>query len=79
MATLAPAFLTKLQNLPSQRQAEVEDFVEFLTQREARATAAARLGDSLAKLDATGMSPLSDEEIAAEIADARRERAARRH
>jgi hypothetical protein len=36
------------------------------------------LGESLAKLDALNLPPLSDEEIAAEIQTARQERAARR-
>ena len=78
MATIAPTLLTKLQNLPTQRQAEVESFVEFLASREARAEAAARLGDSLATLDSLGLPALTDEEIAAEIAAARQDRPAPR-
>ncbi|MDP2823382.1 MAG: hypothetical protein Q8O52_11995 [Sulfuritalea sp.] len=78
MSTVEPNLILKLQKLPPQRLAEVADFVEFLAVREARAEAGARLGESLAKLDALNLPPLSDEEIAAEIQTARQERAARR-
>lgn len=74
----AQALIEKIQQLPPKRLAEVEDFVDFLRAREARADAGARLGESLAKLDALNMPPLSDDEIAAEIQTARQERAARR-
>lgn len=77
MAAIAPTLIQKLQALPPQRLAEVEDFVTFLAVREVHATAGARLGDSLAKLDALNLPPLSDQEIEAEIAAARRERAQR--
>jgi hypothetical protein len=72
------ALLEKLKALPPERVAEVEDFVEFLAAREARVAAGARLGESLARLDALNLPPLSDEEIAAEIQAARQDRAARR-
>ncbi len=78
MSAIAPALLQKIESLPQQRVAEVEDFVEFLMARENRNAAGARLGDALAKLDAMNQPPLSDEEIAAEIAAARRERSPRR-
>jgi hypothetical protein len=78
MSTVEPTLIQKLQKLPPQRLAEVADFVEFLAAREARAEAGARLGESLAKLDALNLPPLSDEEIEAEIQTARQERAARR-
>jgi hypothetical protein len=78
MAALEPSLLQKLQKLPPQRLAEVADFVDFLTAREERTTAAARLGESLAKLDALNLQPFSDDEIEAEIQAARQERARRR-
>ncbi|MGQ0591988.1 MAG: DUF2281 domain-containing protein [Gammaproteobacteria bacterium] len=78
MAAILPKLIQKLQKLPPQRLAEVEDFVEFLTVREARIAAGARLGESLAKLDALNLPPLSDEDIDAEIQAARQERATRR-
>ncbi|MBE7421477.1 MAG: DUF2281 domain-containing protein [Zoogloeaceae bacterium] len=74
----AQALIEKIRQLPPQRLAEVEDFVDFLRTREERAAAGARLGESLAKLDALNLPPLSDEEIAAEIQAAREQRAARR-
>ena len=78
MAAIQPALIQKLQELPPQRLAEVEDFVEFLRTREARAAAGMRLGESLAKIDALNLPPVSNEEIEAEIQAARQERAARR-
>ncbi|MEO7557675.1 MAG: DUF2281 domain-containing protein [Gammaproteobacteria bacterium] len=78
MAAIANTLIQKLQKLPPQRLAEVEDFVEFLVVRETRATAGAQLGESLAKLDALNFPQLSDEEIEAEIQAARQERAAAR-
>ena len=78
MATIRPTLLQKLQALPPRRLAEVEAFVEFLAEREVRAVAAERLGESLARLDSVNLPPISDEEIEAEIEEARRERAARR-
>ena len=49
--------------------------MDFLAAREERTTAGARLGESLAKLDALNLPALSDEEIEAEIQAARKERA----
>jgi Protein of unknown function (DUF2281) len=78
MAAIEQALIEKLQQLPPQRLAEVKDFVEFLTAREARAAAGERLGQTLDKLDALGLPPISDDEIAAEIQAARQDRTARR-
>jgi hypothetical protein len=78
MIAIAPALIQKLQQLPPQRLAEVEDFVEFLAAREMRSAAGTRLGESLAKLDALNLPPLSDDEINAEIQAARQERAVQR-
>lgn len=78
MNAIAPTLIQKLQELPPQRLAEVEDFVEFLAVREMRSAAGARLGESLVKLDALNLPPLSDDEINAEIQAARKERAAQR-
>lgn len=72
------ALIEKIQQLPPQRLAEVEDFVDFLRTREDRAAAGARLGESLARIDALNLPPFSDDEIAAEIQAAREQRAARR-
>lgn len=77
MNAIAPALIQKLQQLPQQRLAEVEDFVEFLTARESRALAGANLGKSFAELDKLNLPQLTDEEIDAEIQAARKERTAR--
>ncbi|MEW5967995.1 MAG: DUF2281 domain-containing protein [Pseudomonadota bacterium] len=77
-AIVEQALIEKLQKLPPQRQAEVRDFVEFLAAREERAAAGAHLGESLARLDALNLPPLSDEEIEAEIQAARQDRTVRR-
>jgi hypothetical protein len=74
----AQALIEKIRQLPPQRLAEVEDFVDFLRTREKRAAAGTRLGESLARLDALNLPPFSDAEIAAEIQAAREQRAARR-
>lgn len=76
MTAIAPTLIEKLQKLPAQRLAEVEDFVEFLSVREAHSNAGARLGESLAKLDAANMNVFTDEEIEAEITAARAQRRA---
>jgi len=78
MTPIEPALIAKLQKLPPQRLAEVKDFVEFLAAREERSAAGVRLGESLARLDALDLPPISDEEIEAEIQAARQDRAARR-
>lgn len=75
MNAIAPTLIQKLQELPPQRLAEVEDFVEFLVMREMRSAAGVRLGESLVKLDALNLPPLYDDDINAEIQAARRERA----
>ncbi len=72
-----PTLIEKLRMLRPQHLAAVKDFVEFLAAREERAAAGARLGESLARLDALNLPPPSDEEIAAEIQAARQDRAAR--
>lgn len=77
MSSPEQALMEKIRQLPSQRLAEVLDFVEFLAAREARAAAGTRLGEALARLDALNLPPITDEEIAAEIQAARQDRAAR--
>lgn len=78
MNAIAPTLIQKLQELPPQRLAEVEDFVEFLAVREMRSAAGARLGESFAKLDALNLPQLSDDEINVEIQAARQERTTQR-
>ena len=56
--------LAKLRSLPPQRQAEVEDFVEFLATKE-RTCALDRLLKLAPALEAAGAEPMSEEEIVA--------------
>ncbi|MFO1464931.1 MAG: DUF2281 domain-containing protein [Steroidobacteraceae bacterium] len=73
------SLIDKLQRLPPERQAEVEDFVDFLEKRDAqtRSEAARRLGEAFQRLDALDEPPMSAEEIQAEIDAVRAERRAR--
>ncbi|MGD9582218.1 MAG: hypothetical protein AB7V26_00920 [Lysobacterales bacterium] len=68
--------IDKLNTLPPQRRAEVEDFVDFLKGREAseRTEAARRLGEAFKKLDALNWPAMSEEEVQTEIDAARAER-----
>ena len=70
------ALIEKLKNLPPERMAEVEDFVDFLRTREeeARDTAAGRLGEAMARLAEVELPAMSEDEVQAEIDAARRER-----
>ena len=79
MSTNTEALIEKLQSLPPQRRADVEDLVDFLKHRTntERSDAAERLGDAFKKLDALDELPMSEDEIQAEINAARAERRAR--
>lgn len=69
--------IEKLQALPPERQAEVEDFVDFLTAKARKQAAFDRLLAIAPALQAAGVEPLTEEEIDAEIKAARAERRAR--
>jgi Protein of unknown function (DUF2281) len=73
------ALIEKLQALPPEERAEVEDFVDFLRARQERVRdqAAQRLGEAFAKLDALNLPPLTAQEVQAEIDAARAERRSR--
>lgn len=70
------ALIEKLQSLPPQQRAEVEDFIDFLKARQERVRndAARRLGEAFAKLDALNQPPPCADEVQAEIDAARAER-----
>jgi hypothetical protein len=78
MSANPDVLLKKLKDLPPQRLAEVEDFVDFLKVRDdqARAAAGRRLGEAMAKLDALNLPPMAAEEVRAEIKAARAARRA---
>jgi hypothetical protein len=71
------ALISKIKTLSPQQVAEVEDFVEFLAAKAARRAALDRLLAIAPALEAAGVEPMSEEEIAAEVKAARAERRAR--
>ena len=70
--------IEKLKRLPPQQRAEVEDFVDFLAAKTKKRAALDRLLAIAPALEASGIAPLSDEEIAAEVDAVRTERRARK-
>jgi hypothetical protein len=72
------AFLEKLQALPPEQRAEVEDFVDFLTSRAKKRLALDKLLAIAPALEAAGVEPMSEEEIDAEVKAARAARRARK-
>jgi hypothetical protein len=74
MTAIEATLIEKLKRLPPSRVAEVVDFVDFLASREERAAAAQRLTEAIAKIDALGLPPISDEEVAEEVQAAQRAR-----
>jgi hypothetical protein len=76
-ATVEQSLITKIEALSPQQVAEVEDFVEFLAAKSKRRVAFDRLLAIAPALEAAGVVPLSEDEIAAEVKAARTERRAR--
>ena len=77
MAMSDELLIEKLKRLPPEKRAEVEDFVEFLATKSRRLAAIDRLLSIAPALEAAGVPPMTEEEIAAEIKAARAERRAR--
>lgn len=69
--------ISKIRTLSSQQVAEVEDFVEFLAAKAIKRSALDRLLSIAPALEAAGVEPMSEEEIAAEVKAARLERRAK--
>jgi len=76
-AQAVAALIEKLQALPPEQRAEVEDFVDFLSGRAKKRAALDRLLAIAPALEAAGDTPMSMEEINAEVKAARAERRAR--
>ncbi len=76
-ATIEQALMSKIRALTPQQVAEVEDFVEFLAAKSRKNAALDRLLAIAPALEAAGMPPFSENEIAEEIRAARAERRAR--
>ncbi len=77
MDVIDPTLIEKLKRSPPQKLAEIEDFVDFVARKDARRAALDRLLAIAPALEAAGLAPMSEEEIAAEIAAVRAERPAR--
>ncbi|HXY98595.1 MAG TPA: DUF2281 domain-containing protein [Stellaceae bacterium] len=67
MPTDPQALIEKIQALPAERIAEVEDFVEFLSAKERRQAALDRLFVIAPAIEAAGAPPITEEEILAEV------------
>lgn len=74
MTALESQLLKQLEKLPPHRIAEVVDFAAFMAAREEREAAARRLGESMAKLHALDLPPLSEDEIEEAVQESRRAR-----
>lgn len=61
------ALISKIKTLSPQQMAEVEDFVEFLVAKAGRRAALDRLLAIAPALEAAGVEPMSEEEIATEV------------
>ena len=66
--------LDKLDQLPPEQQAEVENFVDFLANKQRRRAALDRLLSIAPALEAAGVQPISDDEVVALVKEARAER-----
>lgn len=73
-AAVEQALLSKIRALSPEQVAEVEGFVEFLAARSRKNAALDRLLAIAPALEAAGVQPMSDEDIAAEVKAARAER-----
>jgi urease accessory protein UreF len=76
-ATVEQSLVEKIRALSPQQVAEVEDFIEFLTSKARKRAALDRLLAIAPALEAAGAEPLTEEDIAAEVAAAREARRAR--
>jgi hypothetical protein len=77
MSMTDQVLLETLKSLPAQQRAEVEDFVEFLAAKAKKRAAWDRLLAIAPALEAAGVEPMSEDEVAAEIKAARAQRRAR--
>ena len=76
-ATVERDLIAKIKALSPQQVAEVEDFVEFLAAKSKRRAAFDRLLAIAPALEAAGVEPMTEGEIADEVRAARAERRAR--
>ena len=77
MPSDAATLIAKIQALPADRLAEVEDFVDFVAAKTHRLAALDRLLAIAPALEAAGAPPMTDEDIAAELQAVRAARRSR--
>jgi hypothetical protein len=77
MASDTATLIAKIQALPTDRLAEVEDFVDFVAAKSRRLSALDRLLAIVPALEAAGAPPMTDEDIDAELAAVRASRRSR--
>ena len=70
-ASVEQSLISKIKALSPQHVAEVEDFVEFLAAKSKRRAALDRLLAIVPALEAAGVEPMTEDEIAAEVESAR--------
>ena len=68
------ALIKKIESLPAERIAEVEEFVDFLATKARRLSALDRLVAVAPALEAAGAPPITEGDIAAEVEAVRTER-----
>jgi hypothetical protein len=71
MQTIPQALIAKMESLPADRLAEVEDFIDFISAKTRRREALDRLLSVAPALETAGATPINEEEIQAEIDAAR--------
>lgn len=76
-AIVEQRLISKIRSLSPRQMAEVEDFVEFLAVKAAKREALDRLLTVAPALEAMGVEPMTEEEIAAEVEAVREERRGR--
>lgn len=76
-ATVEQVLITKIKALSPQQVAEVVDFLKFLAAKSAKRPAFDRLLAIAPALEAAGVEPMSEDEIAAEVKAGRAQRRAR--
>ncbi len=67
MNVVDQVLIEKIRQLPPQQFAVIEDFVEFLADKASKRAALDHLLSVAPAMEAAGITPLTEEEIAAEI------------
>lgn len=77
-AIVEQSLIAKIRTLSPKEVIEVESFVEFLASKSKKRVAMERLLAIVPALEAAGVEPMSEDEIAAEVSAARTERGTRK-